>query len=104
MPHPFGKAPGFLDNPADTGNAADTRNIAAVAIASGRLQRGARRILGTAASGITGSGPADIVQKTYHKVRCPAIRSNVTTFLFSPSRHGVAVAAISPWMVGDSKL
>jgi hypothetical protein len=52
MPHHFGKAPGFLDNPATIGNAIDTQKIAAVAKASGRLQRGTGVVAGTTAFGV----------------------------------------------------
>src|SRR5262249_21791734 len=83
MPHHFGKAPVFLDNPATTGNAVDTQNIAAVAIASGRLQLGTGGILGTAGSEIPGCGPADIVQKTYHKARCPCNQEQLMNFFSS---------------------
>src|SRR5207244_10958748 len=62
IPHHFGKAPVFLDNPATTGNTVDTQKMAAVATASGRLQRGTGCVPRTAASGIVRCwvGPLDI--------------------------------------------
>src|SRR5215467_3670690 len=81
MPHHFGKAPVFLDNPATTGNAVDTQNIVAVAIASGRLQRGTDPVLGAAGSRLNGCGPVDIMQKAYHKALSLAIhRLAISTF------------------------
>jgi hypothetical protein len=71
VPHHFGNAPLFLDNPATKGNTVDTQNMAAVATASGRLQRGTGRVLRTTVSGILRCWPDPVImaQRTFQKGR-----------------------------------
>jgi hypothetical protein len=80
MPHHFGKAPVFLDNPATTGNTADRQNMTAVTTASRRLQRGTGRVPRSAASGIGRCWAGPVIAQRRFKKSVPRINTPIRRY------------------------